>query len=573
MPRLLASLAAAAAVLADQAADRLDTWVEHTTGTTDTTRETPLGFTPATGTDAPDAEAIINAAADRGLAGEQRARWLAEVAARLDASTGGPWCTEGRDRPTGRLISPYGVIATGVTRAADRDLIEECRTDLYGLLALAKHDDEVIEQWSKATADYAARAGEAERELGGMKARERDVEYVIDHVVDGRLALAEYVDPETPAGRVRDLIDTLLKQVREAESRAELAERKLDAHHRHDAEITTADDVRARAAERILAYAAEEKSRVNDTYGQVYLSGLETAAALIVDGEDDGADIDTDSPFLPASQARAETHLIKVALNHIDAGHDPRGVLHFNDRPLARRVVDMIMRERRHAEAVTDIDKGGAMYYAGMRDAAALAPEETIEAVKQAAAARIREAADDAERERIGYNDPFPSDADIAGGDAYIAGLRAAADLAEDKTPEADPNVAHIDTVNGRAPAADEAPDDMPVVTPGSFLEAVLNTGGTVVVDDDGVPHATDITIGNDPAAVGTIITADGKRHRFTGGTASPVDDHVIVVAEGGYGSAGAPDDDNPPPRIVLSENGYVLHVMEADDEDAPDER
>lgn len=358
MSRLLSSLTAAAAALADQAADRLDAWVENTTNTDQAPRETPLGFTVPTNERGKGLNAM-------GLTGEQRARWLTEVKARLDASTGGPWCTEDRDQPTGRIISPYGVIATGVTHQADRDLIEDARADLFGLLALAEYDDQAIELWTKSTADYAARAGDAERELQGMKVRERDVEYVLDHVVDGRLKLDEYIDPETAAGRVKELVTTLLTQIRDAENgdqvqhltddlaaaRETIAdlERKLDLHHRHEG-ATDADAVRARAADRILAYAAEEKPRVNDTYGHVYLSGLETAAALIVDKEtEDEPSADVESPFLPAAQARAEAHLIKVALNHIEAGHDPRGVLHFNDCPLARRVVDTIMNARADA--------------------------------------------------------------------------------------------------------------------------------------------------------------------------------------------------------------------------------
>lgn len=447
MSRLLSSLTAAAAALADQAATRLDTWVENNTSTdAEAPREEPLGFAVPTGERGKGVNAM-------GLTGEQRARWLAEVKTRLDASTGGPWCTEERDNPTGRIISPYGAIATGVTREADRDLIENARADLYGLLALAEYDDQIIEALQGAARHQTERRNVAEHELQGMQHRERavdmvaaawadgslkgyryrvdddtpagrviaaiegitasrgktirdlqsqveathgellgmnqreaDVDHVLDAVVDGRLKLAEYVDPETPAGRVRDLVDTLLKQVREAEARADLAERKLDAHHRHDA-ATDAGTVRARAAAHI------------------------TAAADI------------------AEQAAAETD------------------------------------------------------------------------------------ASDA--------------ADAAAADAFIAGLRAAADIIVDHTPQADPNVAHIDTVNGRAATADEQADDMPAVTPGSFIETVLATGGTVVIDDNGDPHVTDILIG-EPRDTGTLITADGKRHRFTGAPASPVDGYVI---------------------------------------------
>lgn len=531
--RLITSLANAAAVLDAWAADRLDAWAENQ-APTDAPRETPLGFTPATGTEAPDPVAVVNARAAGGLTGEQRTRWLAEVKGRLDASTGGPWCTEERDTPTGRIYSPYGVIATGVTREADRDLIENARADLYGLLALAEHDDDVIAAWGKAADAQAARRHEAERELegmehrlravdmvaaawadgslkgyryrvgpdepagrviaaiegitdsrgktirdlqsqveamtradgelGGMHEREAAVDRVLDAVVDGRLKLAEYVDPETPAGRVRDLVDTLLKQVRDAETRADLAERKLDAHHRHDA-------------------------------------------------------ADADDPFMPAAEATQHAHTIKVALDMYDNGTDPLASLTLHHPlDLSGRVAALASHALQLGKRdATDIDKGGAMYYAGMRDAAALAPEETIEAVKQAAAARIREAADLADQAIAATpvgNDFAEAAVDAAAADAFVAGLRAAADLALDEAPEADPNVAHIDTVNGRAD-----------YTPGPFAEAILATGGTIVVDDQGDPHVADIPLGV-PTGPGTLITADGKRHRFTGGTASPVNDN-----------------------------------------------
>jgi hypothetical protein len=282
MSRLLSSLTAAAAALADQAADRLDTWVENTTSTDQAPRETPLGFTVPTPA-APDTETI----------------------------------------------------------------------------------NIVNQTWQELADHHRDRRIAADQELHVMKVRERDVEYVLDHVVDGRLKLDEYIDPETPAGRVAELVTTLLTQIRDTENGdqvqhltddldaaretiADLA-RKLDRHHRHEG-ATDADAVRARAADRILAYAADEKPRVNDTYGQVYLSGLETAAALIVDKETESEPIvDVESPFVPAAQARAEAHLIKVALNHIEAGHDPRGVLHFQECPLARRVVDTIMNARADA--------------------------------------------------------------------------------------------------------------------------------------------------------------------------------------------------------------------------------
>lgn len=451
MPRLLTSLSAAAAALADQAADRLDAWVENHASNTEAPREEPLGFAVPTGTVPPDIADMMKAAADRGLTGEQRARWVTELEERLSRSTGGPWCSDGNP-----IISPYGLIVTGVTREADRDLIENARGDLFGLLAVIKYQDNVITAWENS--DPPPPPSAAEHELQGMKARERDVEYVLDHVVDGRLNLHEYIDPETPAGRVKELVTTLLAQVRDAENgdqaqrlTDDLAaalgtiadlERKLDTHHRHD------------------------------------------------EADAGGA------PFMPAPQARQHAHTIGVALNMYDKGQDPLASLNL------RHPLDLSGRVAALASEALHL-KGNA---------------------NTAAAARIRQAADSAEQAAAHVNASDPTDEATTEG--FLAGMRGAAALI-DEAPEADPHVAHIDTVNGRAAAADETPDDMPVVTPGSFIEAVLATGGTVVIDDNGDPHVTDILIG-EPRDTGTLITADGKRHRFTKATASPVDGYVI---------------------------------------------
>lgn len=392
MPRLIASLAAAAAVLADQAADRLDTWVENTT-TADAPRETPLGFAVPNGLEMPDEEAVIKAAAAR-VAGEQRDRWLAAVKGRLDASTGGPWVTDRGNLDV--ITSPYGVIATGVIRDGDRALIEDARADLYGLLALAEEDARLIAAWEGAAKSHESRRAETERELAGMHEREAAVERVLDSLVDGRLKLDEYIDPETPAGRVAELVTTLLTQIRDAENgaqvqhltdalhvansnnaamkreldraralleaaqqdgsashlevaavmgaydrgidfdaidvredslaervltalrkdrerieaetkralesgdamrsertRADTAERKLERHHRHDeAELTTADNVRAAAAARIreAIELCEDESRSMFTKHEVdaegYLAGLRDAVKLVIDTDD-----------------------------------------------------------------------------------------------------------------------------------------------------------------------------------------------------------------------------------------------------------------------------------------------
>jgi hypothetical protein len=469
MPRLLTSLGAAAAALADQAADRLDAWVENHASNTEAPREEPLGFAVPTGTVPPDIQDMMKAAADRGLTGEQRARWVTELEQRLSRSTGGPWCSDGNP-----IISPYGLIVTGVTREADRDLIENARGDLFGLLAVIKYQDNVITAWENS--DPPPPSSAAEHELAGMKARERDVEYVLDHVVDGRLNLREHIDPETPAGRVKELVTTLLTQIRDAENGDQVQHLNDALHVANNNNVAIKQELdRTRA---LLEHARTDGSA----------SHLEVAA--VMGAYDRG-----------------------LTLTDIKVREDS----------LAERVLAALIVERARA---TDLERKLDRHH--RHDAELI----TADDVRAAAAARIREAADLAD---LAINvTPADSDVDAAAADAFVAGLRGAANIILDQTPEADPNVAHIDTVNGRAAAADETPDDMPVVTPGSFIETVLATGGTVVIDDNGDPHVTDVLIGNDPAAIGTLITADGKRHRFTKATASPVDGYVRDATEPG---------------------------------------
>jgi uncharacterized protein YdbL (DUF1318 family) len=298
---------------------------------------------------------------------------------------------------------------------------------------VAKCIADILHHRQAERAEAHQRADETEDELEGMKQREGAVERVLDSLVDGRLKLAEYIDPETPAGRVKETLNTLLHQVRDAEERAALAERKLDAHHRHDAATEHAD-----------------------------------------------------GPFLPASDARAEAHLIKVALDHFDRGDDPRVTLHFQGRPLATRVVDTIAAARCDHDAHTDAD-----------------------AVRAGVAARIRAAA--AAELSNAQSNPAGGVGDEF--NAYLAGMDAAARIADGEPAEADPSVAHIDTVNGRAAEADAR-----LVEPGSMVEAILATGGTVAIDDTGEPHIIDTPLVQ--IGPGTLITADGTRHEFTSGTA-----------------------------------------------------
>ncbi len=335
------------------------------------------------------------------------------------------------------------------------------------------------------------------------------------------------------------------------------AERKLEARHRNDETrgATDTDAVRKAAAARIRAAADEYATEAEENPGNrdlaeasAYYAGMSAAASIAEDAE---TAPESDDPFMPAAEARQHAHTIKVALDMYDKGTDPLASLTLHHPlDLSGRVAALASHALQLGKHdATDIDKGGAMYYAGMRDAAALAPEETIQAVKQAAAARIREAADLAEQ--AAALTPSDDGVDAYTADAFISGLRAAANLAEDIEPAPDATVAHIDTVNGRAD-----------YTPGPFAEAILATGGTIVVDDQGDPHVTDIPLGG-PTGPGTLTTADGKRYRFVRGTASPVDDHII--GGGGGGTM------NPDITVIAVAGGYGTantgRITETDDE------
>jgi hypothetical protein len=535
MPRLFSSLAAAAAVLADQAADRLDTWVENNTDA-EAPRETPIGFTVPT-------DVTVKGVDVKGLTGEQRARWLAEVKGRLDASTGGPWCTEERENPTGRIISPYGVIATGVTREADRDLIEDARADLFGLLALAEYDDQVIEALQYAARHQTERRNVAERELAGMYEREAAVDQV------QRLNDALHVANSNNASMKQELdrARALLEAAQQDGSASHLEVSAVMGAYERGLTLTDIDVREDSLAERVLAALIVERDRASD---------LERK--LDAHHRHDSADGDEPGLFMAAGPARQLVHTIKVAMDMYDNGHDPMTLTLHHPLDLAGRVAGVLstsLRERNADGAVDRCDRDahtdadavraraaerilafaaeelpkvndtyGTVYISGLETAAALIVDTAMSERKMlteesdtgaGAAMRIRQTADDAEA----IVAPELTDAETNEFAHYLAGMREAARIAANELAAADPDVAHIDTVNGRAEAR--------LVEPGSVVEAVLNNGGTVAIDDAGEPHivATPLV----PLGPGTLVTADGKWHRFTSGTAQTVDHDVAL--------------------------------------------
>lgn len=273
----------------------------------------------------------------------------------------------------------------------------------------------------------------------------------------------------------------------------------LDAHHRHD------DAGRLREVEELLDhYNAPEGTPVERIRGlirtavdeavqvQAELNGMHDRERQVdavvaawdvkrggLNGYDKVGTLDPESPagrvvelLRDLTKVRPMTTAILesrgAALNAIESNLGKYGLGRGEgDYPdIIVEAVSVALRDRADAlQQLRTIDNALTMH-ADKRDPLTMAlkhPADTAARVAEALSAALKvadditKAADDAEREQREYNNPFPEPADIAGSDGYVAGLRAAAVIAAGDTPEADPNVAHIDTVNGRGAHAQRA--------------------------------------------------------------------------------------------------------------------
>lgn len=232
------------------------------------------------------------------------------------------------------------------------------------------------------------------RELSGMYQRERQVDQVVDAWDTERGNLKGYhkvgtLDPETPAGRVVELLRALT-QARPRTTESLTADRAaLDAIHAE-----------------LRKYGLLSGS--GGGYGEAI---AESVCATLTE----------------YAAYRHELHAIDVALTKYDKGESPINMAVDLAKPSGRVVgavhTLMYQLEQAATTAAADINK-------------------VAEAAEQAAA--VTDAIDEA---------------DAAAADGFIKGLRAAAHIAVGDTPEVDPNVAHIDTVNARGAHAQATTD------------------------------------------------------------------------------------------------------------------
>lgn len=283
----------------------------------------------------------------------------------------------------------------------------------------------------------AHRAHALQGELNGMHHRERQVDQVIEawDVERGNLKGYDRVgalDPETPAGRVVELLSALCK-------------------------------VRPTATESITA----NRAALDAIYAELGEYGL-----LLTNDGDYSQNITEAVRAALASRAEflQQLRTIDNALTMYDDGRDPITMCLKHPLDTAGRVVEALsvaLKRLRELEAEVEIDD-----VKRLNDALRVANRNNIEMKghldrerarnehgRGIMADRIRAAA--AQYEDGASTDP-DSVNDIGEAAAYVAGMEAAACIAAGETAEADPNVDHIDTVNGRGAHA-QATDERPV--------------------------------------------------------------------------------------------------------------
>ena len=148
-----------------------------------------------------------------------------------------------------------------------------------------------------------------------------------------RFITAAQADNADPVLVVEQVNAALTEALTMANNRVQQLERQLKAHHDHDAALTTADDVLARAAERVRAFMAEERPRVNNTYGSSYLNGIQSAIDVILD---DSA-MSTPAPAPQGDDSARQLRDVEELLDHYNA---PAGAPAERIRALIRTAVD-----------------------------------------------------------------------------------------------------------------------------------------------------------------------------------------------------------------------------------------
>lgn len=242
---------------------------------------------------------------------------------------------------------------------------------------------EIADRVHRAFDAVISRSTALQGELQGMHHREREVDKVIAAWDNGSLKGYDgTIDPETPAGRVVELLREVCK-----------------------ARSTSVLEPRGAALAAILANLREYGL---DLVDDDYPTGLVKAVSVALR---DRAD------------ALQQLHTIGSALTMHADKRDPMTMALKHPADTAARVAEALSAAGR---VLADINRAA-------------------DTAEQAAA--VTEA---------------DGECDAIAADMFIKGMRAAAHIAAGDTPEADPNVAHIDTVNGRGAHAQRA-DDRPV--------------------------------------------------------------------------------------------------------------
>lgn len=205
----------------------------------------------------------------------------------------------------------------------------------------------------KVNRDLTRQLHEAQRELGGMRDRERAVDTLIESVVDGKIRLAEWVDPETPAGRVYELIATLLRQAHDAERQGdagalENVEAAVTTYERGDnpLEIGLPDGT---LAVRIALALHNSRQRITELERE--MTAITDYVADIAPGDDDDTPLTRVRAAVDTVVMRANGHLNKlrqvdVVMNKFAEGGDPHAVLPLEIGSVPARVAEFLAVER-----------------------------------------------------------------------------------------------------------------------------------------------------------------------------------------------------------------------------------
>lgn len=480
MKRLLNSLAGAASDLSDYAADRVDDWAAGLRGEDTDTPEQPDEFD-----DDPEGWRDRAAIAEATLESTRESRDAAYVALEhiehlADLVTNGHDLANMGSDPNTALGKMHAAIVRDRKRAADRIATLEQQ-----LAAHHEHEAHVE--------DVDARAMHVVKVALDMYGKGQDpMTLTLRHPLDLGGRVAEALN----AGlRDRAALDAIEHMTNHINNGLELDDRHKAPPNTVARKLYVAVQVdRARAAEHIATL--EQQLAAHHEYEQVMREQVEAighAIAFIEEAEDDADGTQSLAERVHAAmtavkrqrdEARSELHGMHERERQVDKviaawdvkrgnlkGYDRLGVID-PETPAGRvvellrelcsvrpRTTESITATRAALDAITAALRSYGLDINGDGDYAANVVEgvrgalHAIETAADDAAARIRAAA----AAELATVQSTPGNDTGDEFNAYLAGMEAAARIAADEATEADPGVAHVDTVNGRQRPAQAA--------------------------------------------------------------------------------------------------------------------